>query len=178
MARTNSLTVRGHEEDECCTGQGEPYSKASGLFPGYLDHQYPSPHAALPYYPISIDHRHSHYNSSSFASGHRGGGEVPTNGYPQAPSDLWTCSECGAENHNWCNICGECGSCTGPSNSYTNSAHYSTYEYAIHDSPDYSSFGGAGSAANGSWYCTNCGGANSELNDYCADPDCGAARPN
>jgi hypothetical protein len=31
------------------------------------------------------------------------------------------------------------------------------------------------SIASGCWCCTNCGGANTVLNDYCADPECGAA---
>jgi hypothetical protein len=46
-----------------------------------------------------------------------------------------------------------------------------------YSTPRYTSFGGAGSVGDGSWYCTQCGGANSALNDYCADPDCGAAKP-
>jgi hypothetical protein len=181
MERINPLSACGNEKDRCCTGSSEDYPEATGLFPGYPDYQYPSTCAALPYYPASIDYRHSHYNSSPFASGHRGGEGVPTNGYPQAPSDLWTCSECGAENHDWCNICGECGLCTGPSNSYSypgsSVSHYNTPKYSVHASPDFNSFGGAGSAAPGSWYCTECGGANSVLNDNCADPACGAPKP-
>ncbi|ORY18234.1 hypothetical protein BCR34DRAFT_554431 [Clohesyomyces aquaticus] len=34
---------------------------------------------------------------------------VPVNGYPEAPKDLWTCSECGAEHPGWHEFCPFCG---------------------------------------------------------------------
>jgi rubrerythrin len=169
--------ICGHERDGYYSSPGESYSKVTGLLPGYSDYQYPSTRAALPYYPASIDNDQFVSTPPSIEDGYDG--EAPMTSYSESPKDLWYCTECGAENHNWCNICGECGSCSGPSKSLS---RLSTSLPDYHAPSRYcrtahTSYGGAGSAVDGYWRCPNCGGSNGPLNDYCADPDCGAAKP-
>jgi hypothetical protein len=179
--------VCDHTKDYCCTGPGEPYPKSTGLFPGYPDYQYPSTRAALPYYPAPmVSYQFELATGYAHEHGHRETGETPLHNYPDTPNDLWICNECGSQNCNWYDLCPICNRGTR-SSTITISRHYYTGAIPPYydgmstayssSSSGYTSFGGAGSAADGSWYCGNCGGANSALNDYCADPDCGAARP-
>ncbi|PSN59971.1 hypothetical protein BS50DRAFT_640410 [Corynespora cassiicola Philippines] len=72
-----------------------------------------------------------------------------------APSDVWICTECGAENLNWVNFCPICSA--SRSNSTTQPTAPS------HQAPPGSS--------NGSWECPECGASNSSLTNFC--PLCG-----
>jgi hypothetical protein len=166
--------VCGHGKDGCCTGPGQPYPAATGLFPGYPDYQYPNTRAALPYYPATIDSHQSYSPSTSTGYGY--GAQAPMNSYPEAPNDLWTCHECGSQNCNWCDQCPVCGRGWRQSHSY---CHFSNTSSATphYGTSGYSSFGGAGSAVEGYWQCPNCGGSNGPLNDYCGDSDCGTPKP-
>ncbi|KAF1939861.1 hypothetical protein EJ02DRAFT_467825 [Clathrospora elynae] len=163
--------VCGHEKDGCCISAGEQPLKTAGLSPGHHDHQFPQSRTALPYYPAMIDHHHHQgLNLHSPAAYSYGDNVAPRSSYPDPPTDLWTCHECGSQNCNWYDLCPICNRGTRSSIS----------RYNIHTA--YSSFGftthvPAGSAGEGAWYCPNCGGANGPLNDYCADSDCGASRP-
>ncbi|KAF1838440.1 hypothetical protein BDW02DRAFT_414676 [Decorospora gaudefroyi] len=161
--------VCSHTKDACCTGPGEPYPKTTNLFPGNPDFQFPCSRATMPYYP-GCPAQHEYPSSSTT--------------FPQAPEDVWTCNECGATNCSWVDVCPVCnrGSRASMMSSFASATPtYSTpmfsYNYDMSPSSGYYSYGPAGSSVDGYWQCSQCGLSNGPLNDYCADSDCGAAKP-
>lgn len=78
------------------------------------------------------------------------------------PNDTWYCSECGALNLDYVDVCPACGQGTRQ----TATQYYST---------SHVTYGGAGSPAPGVWVCENCGASNSDNTpDFC--PICEVSR--
>ncbi|KAF2251832.1 hypothetical protein BU26DRAFT_602336 [Trematosphaeria pertusa] len=148
--------VCGHTKDHCCIGPGEQYPKRTGLFPGHPELNYSSSHIHTTPSPCIPSEGQCDINTLC-----RGGGPFINNA-DGIPDDVWICSECGGENRDWYDVCPLC-------NIGTRTA------MRVRDSIPLTTLGGAGSAAEGSWVCNNCGTANSSLTpDFC--PACGAYR--
>ncbi|KAF2646274.1 hypothetical protein P280DRAFT_525000 [Massarina eburnea CBS 473.64] len=103
---------------------------------------------------------HHHYPTYDFTPPRY---NIPASNYTStASNDTWYCSECGALNLDHYDRCPVCGQGTKSIMAFDQENSYTT-------------LGGAGSPAAGSWVCGNCGAANSSLTpDHC--PACGAYR--
>lgn len=136
----------------CCSNPGDP-SPASGLFPGHphLQHSH-------------CNTEHAQHDHSIAYLGHQA--QMVYSPTQRGYSDLWTCNECGTkDNPEWHTECPICGAGRPTEDSQIWSIDYTSYGRP------------AGSQGDRAWYCPNCGGANGSLKEFCADPDCGAARP-
>jgi rubrerythrin len=130
----------GHMRDYqkgCCTNAGE-YPPSRGLFPAYSEYR-------------CADAGQGHGNDEVSGTALYGCEMVDSPVYmPEVFTDIWTCTKCGAENLDWCSECPLCGT------SKEDRPQYAT-------APATTTFGPAGSPAQGSWYCPTCGCSNSAV---------------
>lgn len=164
--------VCNHYRDETCSGPGAPIPDSNWLFPDISNHrQSYNP----PYYPNHNGYTREHaahptkYTAAALTE--------PLHSYFQSEQgDMWKCSECGADNCDWYDVCPICnrGTKTSTAPSYSSLDLFRGYPAAA-TSPPWTSYPGAGSPAQGSWICGACGTANSDLTpDFC--PACGSGR--